>query len=578
MRVTFGRWRAVVAGFAFSALACGLPEEGIEPYSFEPYQGEAVAAELGTLHVPENRARPDSRRIALRFVRFRSTAERPASPIVYLAGGPGGSGIRAAQGPRFDLFMALREFADVIAFDQRGTGWTGFEELDCDDRYQVPMEKAADRAEAAAIIGEITKDCMDRKRRKGIDVGAYNTLESAADLMSLREFLGAEQLTLWGISYGTHLALATMKEHGERVDRVILAGLEGLHHTLKLPSDQQALLEEVSRLASEDAKVGAVLPDLVGSIRSLRSDLERRPRRVRLTHPTRGGEIEIELGVFDLQAVLVNLLRGPSTFSRLPDLVFRLEQGDWTALALESGRRRSGEGIHSMTAAMDCASGASRSWKERIAAEARTTLLGDAINFPFPEVCRDLEIPDLGDEFRAPFRSDIPALLISGTLDGRTPPGNAEELLPGLTRGRHLVIEGAGHGDPLFLSSPEILETMKTFLAGGPVETDRLEIAKPTFLEPRRVVEIPDEVLARYTGVYEVDEDAEYKITKAGDILYARRTRQWIVPLRPMSERTFFHEGRDTHLEFEVGEAGQATRLVVYAADGAAIESARRVE
>src|SRR3546814_9160153 len=45
-----------------------------------------------------------------------------SSDLVYLAGGPGGSGISAAEGPRFELFMALREVADVIALDQRGTG------------------------------------------------------------------------------------------------------------------------------------------------------------------------------------------------------------------------------------------------------------------------------------------------------------------------------------------------------------------------------------------------------------------------------------------------------------------------
>jgi hypothetical protein len=31
------------------------------------------------------------------------------------------------------------------------------------------------------------------------------------------------------------------------------------------------------------------------------------------------------------------------------------------------------------------------------------------------------------------------------------------------------VIEGAGHSDPLFLSSPKILETMKMFLRGEPI-------------------------------------------------------------------------------------------------------------
>ena len=96
----------------------------IKPYSFENSKGEKTPAEFGTLLVPEKRSDPQSNLIELAFVRFRSTAQNPGPPIVYLAGGPGGSGIGAANGSRFPLFMALREIADVIAFDQRGTGYS----------------------------------------------------------------------------------------------------------------------------------------------------------------------------------------------------------------------------------------------------------------------------------------------------------------------------------------------------------------------------------------------------------------------------------------------------------------------
>ena len=94
----------------------------IEPYLFESNSGQKVEAELGIFSVPENRTDAASRNIDLHFVRFKSTNPNPGSPIIYLAGGPGGSGINTAKGGRFELFMALREVADVIAFDQRGTG------------------------------------------------------------------------------------------------------------------------------------------------------------------------------------------------------------------------------------------------------------------------------------------------------------------------------------------------------------------------------------------------------------------------------------------------------------------------
>lgn len=194
-----------------AGMACAAPKFKLKSYKFEPFSGEPVKAQLGTLSVPENRSREDSRTIQLKFVRFASTSENPGSPIVYLAGGPGGSGIDAARGSRFPLFMALREFGDVIALDQRGTGMTGFEDLDCDDRYQIPLDKPVDRTEAARLIREKTLGCMERMRASGIDVSAYNTRESAADLNDLRIALEAEKISLWGISYGTHLSLAAMK-------------------------------------------------------------------------------------------------------------------------------------------------------------------------------------------------------------------------------------------------------------------------------------------------------------------------------------------------------------------------------
>ncbi len=95
----------------------------VEPYAFKSRGGVITEAEIGTLIVPYDRSdAADSETIALRFVRFRATTDDPGPPLVYLAGGPGGSGIGSARGRRFELFMKLRQLGDVIAWDQRGTG------------------------------------------------------------------------------------------------------------------------------------------------------------------------------------------------------------------------------------------------------------------------------------------------------------------------------------------------------------------------------------------------------------------------------------------------------------------------
>ena len=92
------------------------------PIRFKGAKGAEVDAERGVFEVPEDRRDPRSRKIKLTYVRFASTAAKPGPPIIYLAGGPGGTATGTAQGARWPIFMALREVADVIAFDQRGTG------------------------------------------------------------------------------------------------------------------------------------------------------------------------------------------------------------------------------------------------------------------------------------------------------------------------------------------------------------------------------------------------------------------------------------------------------------------------
>jgi hypothetical protein len=259
------------------------------------------------------------------------------------------------------------------------------------------------------------------------------------------------------------------------------------------------------------------------------------------------------------------MLGGPQAFAGLPDFVSRLEQGDDIALALWAVGDRMGFGmLPGMNLAMDCASGASEKWRQRIEQEAKTTLLGDAINFPFPEICEGLGVTDLGDDFRAPVRSAVPALLISGTLDGRTPPGNAEEVLPGLSRATHLIIEGAGHSDPLFLSSPKILSAMERFLGGKRLHNTTIKLPHPSFIAPRKLAQIEPEALALYVGSYQLSDGGERRVFEAGGLLFTQRGEGRPLPIRPTSSTEFFYEGRATHLRFEVDSEGQVEAMVMF--------------
>src|SRR6185369_16298722 len=254
----------------------------INPYTFENDQKQKVDAEFGTLLVPENRSNPQSNLIELAFVRFKSTAKNPGPPIVYLAGGPGGSGIFTAKGSRFPLFMALREIADVIAFDQRGTGYSK-PNLNCFDRLALPLDVAPTREAAIKELRENSKSCASYWRDiQRVDLTGYNTNESADDLEDLRKALGANQLSPWSISYGTHLAFAAMRRHPKSISRAILAGTEGPDHTYKLPSNIQKHLEALAAAIKADPDVGAEVPDFLGLMKSVFDRLDAKPEIVEI--------------------------------------------------------------------------------------------------------------------------------------------------------------------------------------------------------------------------------------------------------------------------------------------------------
>jgi len=446
----------------------------IKPYTFENSKREKTAAEFGTLLVPEKRSDPQSNLIELAFVRFKSTAANPGPPIVYLAGGPGGSGIDAARGSRFPLFMALREIADVIAFDQRGTGRSK-PNLGCYERMTVPLDVAPSREMALKVLRENADACSWYWRDfQRVDLTGYNSTESADDLEDLRKALGAPKISLWGISYGTHLAFATLRRHPQSISRAILAGIEGPDHTYKLPSNIQQHLEDLAAVIKADPQIGKDIPDFLGLMKSVFDQLDAQPQTVEITDPRTKQKVRVIVNKFVMQYIVGNNI-GTTVTANFPAFFYRASKGDYTNPA-QVWLNISRQGIGSaMSFMMDCASGQTAARREQIAREAKGTLLEDLFNFPFPDVCEAWKAPDLGDDFRSPLKSNVPALFISGTLDARTPVSNAEEYRKGFANSTHLIIDGAVHSDPLFLSSPKIKDGMMEFLRGQTVTVTRTD-------------------------------------------------------------------------------------------------------
>ena len=450
----------------------------IAPYVFESSKKETVDAELGKLLVPENRSDPNSKLIELVFVRFKSTATNPGSPIIYLSGGPGNSGIQQARGSRFPLFMAMREIADVIALDQRGTGMS-VPNLQCPQSLDFPLDKPATRESLLSLYKEQSRACAQHWKSKGVDLRGYNTNESAYDLESLRIALGTPTISLWGISYGTHLGLTAIRRHGQHIERAILAGIEGPDHTTKLPSNYRKHLEVVNHLVKADAELSKTIPDFGELVKSVVTKLDREPATIDVTDPATKKKVKVVISGF-LFRQLLNNLYGTDALPYFPYIFHAASKDDYSVITYLLFDSRGSLGS-AMAYMMDCSSGVSLGRQRKEQAENGDLLFSD-INFPLMEVCEAWGNPDLGNTFRSPVESNVPVLFISGTLDAKTPVSNAEEIKRGFPNGVHLIIDGATHSDPLFLSAPKIKEVMLEFMRGARVPTTRITLPPLKFV------------------------------------------------------------------------------------------------
>jgi pimeloyl-ACP methyl ester carboxylesterase len=467
--------RAVIAaGLALpiSALAQPLPDAlpNLEsgPFRFKGWRGQETDAERGGLSVPEDRRDPGSRRIRLGYVRFPATTDRPGPPIVYLAGGPGVAATAAAAGPRFPIFLALRAIADVIAIDQRGTGLSN----------AIPP-----RPGTAGPLPAFTRDALTLHVREdlrrawadwtasGVAMAGYNTAQSADDIDDLRRHLGAERIDLWGISYGSHLALSVLKRHGDRVGRVALASLEGQDQTVKRPARIDAYLRRAAPLLAP----GGDGSGLLDRMRRVHARLEAEP--VALTVPLGGAPTTLRLGGFAVQLLAGALIADPQGLAMLPALYAALDAGRTATLAPFLGDIAGVLKITGMPEAMDLASGISPRRRVQVEREAPTAILGDSLNFPMPHLSGVLPDVDLGEAFRAPIRIDHPALLVAGTLDGRTPLEEQAEVAAQFRRKIQVTVENAGHN--VFEAHPEVQSLLVRFFRGEAIADTRLHLPPP---------------------------------------------------------------------------------------------------
>lgn len=432
-----------------------------------------LSAQLGRLTLPLVRSKPAAGTIELAFVRLHAEGSAGGAPIVYLEGGPGGSGISAARSPyALPAFAALAKNADIILLDTRGVGLSSPKPVCRAERALEPHERFARTADTIAAYTRAARTCVEEWKGKGVDISGFTNRESAADLEDLRLALGVPKISLFGFSYGTHLALAAIRAHGANIDRAVLIGTEGPNHTRKLPFTLDTQLRKLSLLANVDmtALLGRVL-----------TKLEAQPMTVTVTDRARQADVQVPIGPDALRRILVADIGDGNDFPVFPALLSTIDSGDPSILAwfVEKRYNQISGDVNLMVLGLECSSSATALREQEIRAQAATSLFGNAMNLLYPEVCAALSLVDLGDEFRGPIASGVPVLFISGTLDSNTPPWQAEELRWGMPRATHLIVDNAGHED--MLPMPEVQRAIGDHFAGKDVAGRRIARPLPKF-------------------------------------------------------------------------------------------------
>lgn len=400
----------------FETVAAGEPFPISVPSSF--------SSKLGWLVVPENREDPRTRDIRLPVAIVHSKGVTGAPPVVYLSGGPGTSGLSAAAYPGAYPWLASRDF---IVIGQRGTH-DAHPALMCPE-YSSGVAEGGDLTEAA-------RQCAMRLRSQGIDLDAYHSDASASDLEDLRQVLGIDTWSLYGVSYGTRLALTYLRHHSDHVASMVLDS--PLPPNAIFDDESAGNLERTLRAIAADCKTdescNEAFPDLEARFfRTIAIATQTPLVREQGGSPISGEDLvgaiplgsgeEITYAPFYMDAaarVDPELLAGLNEDRTASDLAWGMRFSVWCSEALPASKTGQGLSTGEGFAGIDSA----------------------AID---PDICSAWNVADRSDGAAQPVQADVPALILAGEFDAATPPRWGELAARTLPNSLVVTVRGEGH-------------------------------------------------------------------------------------------------------------------------------------
>jgi pimeloyl-ACP methyl ester carboxylesterase len=429
-----------------------LPAEAVE--------GEHITC--GYVTVPEVRAPSgddgaERHTVRLAVAVIHSASDDPApEPLVMLAGGPGDSAltsfVQLLANPGMEGFWAEQE---IVLVEQRGTRYsTPF--LRCDEMSELKLdlleENLGDEEEQARKLDAWTA-CRERFVESGVDLGAYNSVENAADVVAVADALGYDRVNLYGGSYGSLLAQHIMRDYPERVRSAILDAVSPLRHgpnlLYKAHATDHALRLLFAR-CQDDAGCNEIYPDLEHVYFDLVNQLNVEPATVQLQNPDTGEAYDLLLTGERLIAQTRDLLYVSAILPILPGAIYDMAEGDFSLLALVQSqfmfKLNLADGMYNSVICTELAdfTAADMADSEGLYPEV-ARVVEDLIDGVMLQPCQVWGVEHLGDWVTEPVAGDVPTLLLSGEFDPTVPPQMAEVAAQELTHAYVYTFPGEGH-------------------------------------------------------------------------------------------------------------------------------------
>ena len=167
--------------------------------------------------VPIDRADPAAGNTQVSVAIRPGTGDESLAPLAVLQGGPGGASSELAP------FLPSRPYAQVF-IDQRGVGF-GSSSFWCHELLDALTEIIeSTRAEADVISSGAIARCSDRLKKDSV-FAHTTTAAHAADVVDVMAALGHQRWLLYGVSYGTTIALEVLRNAPAGLAGAVLDGV-----------------------------------------------------------------------------------------------------------------------------------------------------------------------------------------------------------------------------------------------------------------------------------------------------------------------------------------------------------------